>query len=96
MNVFSRIYTNNEWNGIETRSGPGSHREPTRRVADAIMDLSHWLGVFSILDFGCGEGNWFPNIPGASYVGVDPTPDAIEVAQRRATPTGTIGCMSPA
>ena len=39
VNVFSRIYQGNEWNGIETRSGPGTHREPTRRVADAIVQL---------------------------------------------------------
>ena len=45
VNVFSRIYQHNEWNGIETRSGPGSHREPTRRVADAIVQLVDWLGV---------------------------------------------------
>ena len=47
VNVFSRIYQHNEWNGIETRSGPGSHREPTRRVADAIVQLVDWLGVRS-------------------------------------------------
>ena len=84
MNVFSRIYRDNAWNGIETRSGPGSHREPTRRVADAIVELVDWLGIRSVTNVGCGEDSWMPDLPG--YIGLDVAPEAIEVAQRT-TPT---------
>jgi 2-polyprenyl-3-methyl-5-hydroxy-6-metoxy-1,4-benzoquinol methylase len=80
MNVFSRIYQHNEWNGVETRSGPGSHREPTRRVADAIVQLVEQYGITSVLDVGCGEGSWMPDLPG--YVGIDVAPEAIEAAKR--------------
>lgn len=79
--TFSRIYRDNEWHGIETRSGPGSHLEPTRRPAQAIVRLVGWLGVRSVLDVGAGEGNWMPDLPG--YIGVDVAPEAIEEARRR-------------
>jgi SAM-dependent methyltransferase len=80
MNVFSRIYRDNAWNGIETRSGPGSHLEPTRRVADAIVQLVDWLGVESVLDVGCGEGSWMPELP--NYLGIDVAPEAIAAAEK--------------
>ena len=69
----------NEWNGIETRSGPGSHREPTRRVADAIVQLVDWLDIVAVTQLGCGEDWWMPDLPG--YLGVDVAPEAIEAAR---------------
>jgi SAM-dependent methyltransferase len=79
--TFDDIYRTNAWNGIETRSGPGSHVEPTRRVGGAIVDLVRLLGVRSVIDVGCGEANWQPDLPG--YVGVDVSPLAIDAARRR-------------
>lgn len=79
--TFDAIYRANAWNGIETRSGPGSHVEPTRRVADAILWLVDVLGVSSVLDVGCGEGSWMPDLPG--YVGVDVSGEALAEARRR-------------
>ena len=78
MSVFDRIYGDNRWNGIETRSGPGSHREPTRRVADAIVQLVGWLGIEDVTDVGCGEGFWMPDLP--NYLGLDVAESAIETA----------------
>lgn len=78
--VFSRIYQRNEWNGIETRSGPGSAPRTTARVASALLQLVQWLGVASVLDVGCGEGLWQPELPG--YVGLDVAPEAVEAARR--------------
>lgn len=79
--TFDAIYRANAWNGVETRSGPGSHAEPTRRVAYAILRLVDWLGITSVLDVGCGEGAWMPELPG--YVGVDVSGEALAEARRR-------------
>jgi hypothetical protein len=80
MNVFSRIYRDNAWNGIETRSGPGSHREPTRRIAVAIRHLTDWLQVETVFDAACGEGLWMPHLPG--YMGMDVSSEALGVARQ--------------
>jgi SAM-dependent methyltransferase len=81
MNVFSRIYQHNEWNGIETRSGPGSHREPTRRVADTIVQLVDWCNIYSVINIGCGEDWWMPDVQ-ADYLGIDVAPEALTVARK--------------
>ena len=79
MTVFDEIYRTNAWNGIETRSGPGSGMIATRRVAEDIVALVAELGVKSVLDYGCGEGLWMPDLPG--YVGIDVSWAAIARAQ---------------
>ena len=77
--VFDRIYRANEWAGEETRSGPGSHLAPTRPVAEALLELVGELGIRTVLDVGCGEGWWQPELPG--YVGLDVSPEAIRRAR---------------
>lgn len=78
--AFRQIYRDNAWNGRHTRSGPGSGPRATERLAGWIVDTVERLGVSSVLDAGCGEGSWFPDIP-ADYVGVDIVPEAIERAR---------------
>lgn len=77
--VFSRIYQRNEWNGTETRSGPGSGSSATALLTTALLELVRWLGVTSVLDAACGEGYWQPDLPG--YLGLDIAPEAIDVAR---------------
>ncbi len=79
MNVFSRIYQHNEWNGIETRSGPGSHREPTRRVVNWLEQFVYEEDIERVLNVGCGEDWWMPDLP--EYVGMDIAPEALAVAR---------------
>lgn len=80
MSVFSRIYRDNVWNGVETRSGPGSGPIPTELVAQQLVALVAQLGCSSVVDAACGEGLWQPDLPG--YVGLDVAPEAIEAARR--------------
>lgn len=77
--VFSSIYRGNVWNGVETRSGPGSGPVATRRVAEALVWLVAQLGISSVVDAACGEGYWQPDLPG--YLGLDVAPEAIERAR---------------
>jgi SAM-dependent methyltransferase len=79
VRVFDRIYRANGWNGVESRSGPGSGPVPTANVAAAILDLVAELGVTSVLDVGCGDGAWLPDLPG--YTGIDVAPTAIRLAR---------------
>lgn len=79
MTVFSRIYQRNEWNGVETRSGPGSGDAATRSLGVLLDFLVGYIGVRSVVDAACGEGYWQPPLPG--YVGLDIAPEAIERAR---------------
>ncbi len=78
--VFDSIYRTNAWNGEESRSGPGSGSIATRAVARAIVDLVLELDIRTVLDIGCGDGYWMPDLPG--YLGCDLSAEAIERARR--------------
>lgn len=79
--VFDRIYRDNVWNGVESRSGPGSDTAATARVAPAILALVDELGISSVLDVACGDGYWMPPLPG--YLGIDVAGEAIARSRRR-------------
>jgi SAM-dependent methyltransferase len=79
MNVWSTIYERNVWRGTESLSGPGSGSAATRHVGPAIVELVERHGVTSVLDLGCGDSFWMPDLPG--YFGVDVAPEAIARAK---------------
>jgi SAM-dependent methyltransferase len=81
VTVFDRIYRENLWNGVESRSGPGSGPVATRRVALALRSLVDNGEIASVLDVGCGDGYWMPDLPG--YVGYDASREAIRMSRRR-------------
>lgn len=78
--LFDQVYRANAWNGIETRSGPGSGPAATEMLRLDLLVLVEELGVGSVLDVGCGEGTWQPELPG--YLGLDVSVEAIAAAQR--------------
>lgn len=80
VTVFDDIYRNNRWNGEGSRSGPGSGKAATTRVAEAIVDLVSELDCRSVLDAACGDGYWMPDLPG--YVGMDIAGEAVDHAKR--------------
>lgn len=77
--TFDAIYRENRWNGRESLSGPGSGSPATARVRDAILELVSELGVASVLDVGCGDGYWMPDLPG--YLGIDISAEAVDRAR---------------
>ncbi len=81
LDVFADIYRHNRWNGVESRSGPGSGSAATARLREELVTLVQELGVRSVLDAACGDGYWMPDLPG--YVGIDVAPEAIRRAQAR-------------
>jgi hypothetical protein len=78
--VFSRIYRTNGWNGRESRSGPGSGRAATRKVAAWLDLLLQEYRVRSLLNIGCGDDLWVPTHP--AYLGIDVAPEAVSRASR--------------
>lgn len=77
--VFSEIYRENRWAGKESLSGPGSGRAATAPIARWLPALVAELGITSVLDVGCGDGYWMPDLPG--YHGVDVAPEAVQRAR---------------
>lgn len=78
--VFDRIYAENLWNGVESRSGPGSGDAATRKLSADLVRLVTELEVQSVLDVGCGDGYWMPDLPG--YIGFDWSRIAVRLARR--------------
>lgn len=79
--VFTSIYRRNAWNGRETRSGPGSGTEATAALREWLPEVLEELGVGSVLDGGCGEATWQPELPG--YIGADIVREAVLAARKR-------------
>jgi hypothetical protein len=71
--VFTAIYRTNRWGSEETRSGTGSERARTRRVAVELGRLIRDLDIRSILDIPCGDFNWMQDVrlDGVRYSGYD-------------------------
>ncbi len=85
LTAFRYAHRQNLWNGAETPSGPGSSREQTRAVADALPDLCERYDVRSLLDLPCGNGHWMAEVrlPNVRYIGADLVPEVVAEAERR-------------
>ena len=79
--IFTSVYRRNAWNGRETRSGPGSGTEATAALREWLPGVLEELGVGSVLDAGCGEATWQPELPG--YIGADIVREAVLAARKR-------------
>lgn len=79
--MFDRIYRENLWDGGESRSGLGSGTDGIGSLPDEIVALVGELGVESVLDVGCGDGFWMPDLPG--YIGLDVSEVALDMARER-------------
>lgn len=77
--AFSKIFRRNTWNSTETKSGPGSTKGSTRRLAERLPSLLENWEIHSVLDAACGASFWMPDLPG--YVGVDVVAEAIAEIQ---------------
>jgi SAM-dependent methyltransferase len=86
--VFSAIHRDNGWLDPESVSGPGSTEAATRRFRAAVDLLLRDLEIRSLLDVGCGDGNWIHLLetPLERYVGVDIVAALVE--RRRLTHAG--------
>ncbi len=85
LTAFRYAHRHNLWHGHETSSGPGSSREQTRIVADALPELCQRYEVHSLLDVPCGSFHWMAQVslPHVQYTGGDIVPEVITEATGR-------------
>ncbi|MFZ4520755.1 MAG: hypothetical protein ACOYNC_03565 [Bacteroidales bacterium] len=72
--VFTSIYTMNNWGNSESISGHGSSAEYTENIRREIPELLRRFKINSFLDAPCGDYNWFRLIrrdPDFTYIGGD-------------------------
>ena len=76
--VFSRIYLEDRWTG---GSGPGSDVTFCRPLVAWLAGYVHENGIRSVVDFGCGDFRWMPEVldrTGVGYVGLDVVEGLVE------------------
>lgn len=81
VSVWDDIYRYNVWKGQESLSGPGSGTASTQRIRAELLDIVRRLNVKSVIDIGCGDGFWMPDLPG--YIGMDIAREPIMIARQR-------------
>jgi hypothetical protein len=72
--IFTNIWSENAWDGAESRSGPGSDLPQTTIVREQLADLLSQLRVQCLLDIPCGDFHWMKEVllpPGLIYIGGD-------------------------
>ncbi len=76
---FSDIYTTNSFNGVQSKSGPGSEVEQTITISMMLPKLIESLGVKSVCDIPCGDFNWMQkvNLSQVEYFGYDIAADLV-------------------
>jgi cyclopropane fatty-acyl-phospholipid synthase-like methyltransferase len=76
---FSKVYSNNAWKGMYSRSGPGSEGTFADQKKNIITDLITTYHIKSILDIGCGDFYWMKDLSPhiQHYHGVDVVEDLV-------------------
>jgi hypothetical protein len=79
LEVFTRIYEDNQWGSEHSRSGWGSSPEATEAIRERIRALLRELGVRTLLDAPCGDFAWMALLQDAipHYIGVDVVPELV-------------------
>ena len=71
--VFTEVFTINDWSSTESHSGMGSTLQFTPNIRKELPLLWKAYGIKKILDIGCGDFNWMKEIVGSLdyYKGTD-------------------------
>jgi hypothetical protein len=81
--VFSDIYARDAWSG---GSGPGSTPAFCGPLVDWLVAYCNAQNVGSIVDLGCGDCQWMPQVVGkikSRYLGVDCVLDVVRANKMR-------------
>jgi len=79
--VFTGIYKNNYWGGIESKSGSGSSLKSTENLRLELPKIIKKLNIKSIIDIPCGDFFWLSKIItdlNVEYFGGDIVEEIIE------------------
>jgi hypothetical protein len=82
---FTKIYHENHWSGVESRSGGGSDLQATVVIRPALSALFKRLQIKSLLDLPCGDFLWMKEVDlqGIDYTGGDIVPELIASNQAK-------------
>ena len=71
--TFSGIYDNYGFGGGESRSGPGSSLQETKKLRETLKSLIKEKDIKTVVDIPCGDFNWMKEIVDSfdSYIGGD-------------------------
>jgi len=79
--IFSDIWKNNSWQGVESRSGPSSSLARTEGIRNELPRLISKLDVRVLLDAPCGDFYWMQEVATAcsetKFIGLDIVPDLV-------------------
>ena len=83
--IFSNIYDNHGFGSLESRSGPGSTLDETKKLRESIKKIIKDKNIKSVVDIPCGDFNWMKEIVFNfdSYIGGDIVKKAIEENNER-------------
>jgi hypothetical protein len=82
-NVFTEIYRNNSFGGIDSRSGTGSDLIQTDEIRRSLPGLLKDISAKTVLDIPCGDFHWMKDVElGARYIGADIVAELIEQNQK--------------
>ena len=83
--IFSNIYDNHGFGSLESRSGPGSTLDETKKLRESIKKIIKDKNIKSVVDIPCGDFNWMKEIVFNfdSYIGGDIVIKAIEENNER-------------
>jgi hypothetical protein len=72
-NAFEKIYENNLWSSLESKSGPGSEIAVTVKIRKALPYLWKKYNIKTFLDVPCGDFNWMKEVDKdeIQYIGGD-------------------------
>ena len=83
---FTKIYTSNHWNSLESRSGEGSPVENTQNIRAGLSLIFEQYEIGSMLDAPCGDFNWMQSVTqdaSIKYIGGDIVRPLIEKNQAK-------------
>lgn len=76
---FRKVYLQNSWGSMLSRSGPGSEGDLANQKIKILKEIITDYGINSILDIGCGDFYWMKEIAPllGHYHGVDVVEDLV-------------------
>ena len=88
--VFTGIYRDNAWGGIDSASGPGSDPSQTRILISELQALLEDLNISTMLDIPSRDFQWMKNVDLSSveYIGADIVNELIQINDRKYSKKG--------
>ena len=82
---FTKVYMQNSWGGMLSRSGPGSEGDYASQKVELLKEIITEYGINSILDIGCGDLYWMKEIVPllGNYHGVDVVEELVKVNKKQ-------------